>query len=82
MFAIAFYIASRGVSQESIVRDYMFVAAFSVALFFLSGGQTTASDAPYPPYGIISIMAVGLTSNFLFIGLYSSAVSVSGDMSL
>jgi hypothetical protein len=81
MFAIAFYIASRSVNQESIVRDYMFVAAFSTVLFFLSG-QTTATDASYPPFGLISIMATGLTSNFLFIGLYSSAVSVSGDMTL
>jgi len=81
MFAVAFYIASRSVNQESIVRDYMFVAAFSTVLFFLSG-QTTATDASYPPFGIISIMATGLTSNFLFIGLYSSAVSVSGDITL
>lgn len=81
MFAIAFYIASRSVSQESIVRDYMFVAAFSTVLFFLSG-QTTVTDASYPPFGIISILTIGLTSNFLFIGLYSSAVSVSGDITL
>jgi hypothetical protein len=81
MFAIAFYIASRSVNRDSIVRDYMFVAAFSTVLFFLSG-QTTATDASYPPFGLISILATGLTSNFLFIGLYSSAVSVSGDISL
>lgn len=81
MFAIAFYIASRSVTSHSIVKEYMFIAAFGIVLFFLSG-QTTATDASYPPFGLISIVAIGLNSYFLFIGLYSSAVSVSGDVSL
>ena len=37
MFAVAFYIASRSVNQESIVRDYMFVGAFIYRLVFLIG---------------------------------------------
>jgi hypothetical protein len=81
MFAIAFYIAARSVTPQSIVRDYMFIASFGIVLFFLSG-QTTATDASYPPFGLISIIATGLNSYFLFIGLYSSAVSVSADISL
>jgi hypothetical protein len=81
MFAIAFYIAARSVSPKSIVRDYMLIAAFGIVLFFLSG-QTTITDASYPPFGLVSIMSLGLMSYLLFIGLYSSAFSVSGDVSL
>jgi hypothetical protein len=81
MFAIAFYIAARSVTRMSIVRDYMFIASFGIVLFFPSG-QTTAIEASYPPFGLISITAMGLNSYFLFVGLYSSAVSVSGDVSL
>jgi hypothetical protein len=81
MFAIAFYIAARSVTPKSIVRDYMLIAAFGIVLFFLSG-QTTITDASYPPFGLVSIMSLGLMSYLLFIGLYSSAFSVSGDVSL
>lgn len=81
MFAIAFYIAARSVTSHSIVKDYMFIAAFGIVLFFLSG-QTTATQASFPPFGLISIIAIGLNSYFLFVGLYSSAVSVSGDVSI
>jgi hypothetical protein len=81
MFAIAFYIAARSVTPKSMVRDYMLIAAFGIVLFFLSG-QTTVTDASYPPFGLVSIASLGLTSYLLFIGLYSSAFSVSGDVSL
>jgi hypothetical protein len=81
MFSIAFYIAARSVTPKSIVRDYMLIAAFGIVLFFLSG-QTTITDASYPPFGLVSIMSLGLMSYLLFIGLYSSAFSVSGDVSL
>jgi hypothetical protein len=81
MFAIAFYIAARSVTPKSIVRDYMLIAAFGIVLFFLSG-QTTVTDASYPPFGLVSIMSLGLMSYLLFIGLYSAAFSVSADVSL
>jgi hypothetical protein len=60
MFAIAFYIAARSVTRMNIVRDYMFIASFGIVLFFLSG-QTTAIEASYPPFGLISITAIGFT---------------------
>ncbi len=41
-----------------------------------------ASQAAYPPYGIVSISLIGLSCYLIYTGLYSSAVTVSQDTTL
>jgi hypothetical protein len=82
LFGIAFLtIAKSSVHHESIIRDYLTLAAFGVMLFFVST-QNTVAQLAYPPFGLIGALFVGLSAYLMFLGLYSSAISVANDAKL
>jgi hypothetical protein len=85
LFGAAFYsIGRRGTSSSSngnFVRDYMTFAAYGFVLFFVSS-QNTVVQPTYPPFGVIAASFVGLSGFMMFLGLYSSAISVSQDVKL
>jgi hypothetical protein len=82
LFGTAFWAIAKGsLHQESVVRDYLTLAAFGVMLFFVSS-QNTAAEMAYPPFGLIGALFVGLSAYLMFLGLYSSAISVSQDVTL
>jgi hypothetical protein len=86
LFGAAFYSIGRrsgGTSSHNgnFVRDYMTLAAYGVVLFFVSS-QNTVAQMPYPPFGVIAASFVGLSAYMMFLGLYSSAISVSQDVKL
>jgi hypothetical protein len=90
LFGAAFYSIGRSSSGDgaattsvhgNFVRDYMNLAACGVVLFFVSS-QSTVSQFPYPPFGVIAASFVGLSAYMMFLGLYSSAICVSQDVKL
>jgi hypothetical protein len=85
LFGTAFYSVGRSGTISSprgnFVRDYMTLAAYGVVLFFVSS-QNTVAQIPYPPFGVIAASFVGLSAYMMFLGLYSSAISVSQDIKL
>jgi hypothetical protein len=86
LFGAAFYSIGRrsggGASPSgNFVRDYMTLAAYGVVLFFVSS-QNTVAQPTYPPFGVIAASFVGLSAYMMFLGLYSSAISVSQDVKL
>lgn len=81
IFAIAFLSMARAAPPGSSLRDNMIIAACGF-LLFLVAGTGTASQAAYPPFGLISVSFVGLASYMIYTGLYTSAISVSQDATL
>jgi hypothetical protein len=86
LFGAAFYSIGRSgggttTAHGNFVRDYMNLAAYGVVLFFVSS-QNTVAQFPYPPFGVIAASFVGLSAYMMFLGLYSSAISVSQDVKL
>ena len=85
LFGAAFYSVGRSGTTSSprgnFVRDYMTLAAYGDVLFFVSS-QSTVAQIPYPPFGVIAASFVGLSAYMMFLGLYSSAISVSQDIKL
>lgn len=59
----------------------MIIAAYGFILFYIAGSATAAQGA-YPPYGIVSISFIGVSCYLIYVGLYSSAVTVSQDTTL
>jgi hypothetical protein len=59
----------------------MIIAAYGFVLFYIAG-SATAAQAAYPPYGIVSVSFTGLSCYLIYLGLYSSAVTVSQDTAL
>lgn len=81
IFGAAFYSVARTLRRGSDLRNHMIVAAYGFVLFYIAG-SATASQAAYPPFGIISVSFIGLSCYLIYAGLYSSAVTVSQDTTL
>jgi hypothetical protein len=83
-FAIAFWTAGRTLARGTIVRTYMTISAYGLILLFLTnqGILLMATGGHYPPFGLATVSLVGLSAYLILIGIYSSAVSVSQDVSL
>ena len=81
IFGAAFYSVARTLRKGSDLRNHMIVAAYGFVLFYIAG-SASASQAAYPPFGIISVSFIGLSCYLIYAGLYSSAVTVSQDTTL
>jgi hypothetical protein len=51
-------------------------------LLFSSNQATDLALVPYPPFGLATVSFFGLSSFLIFIGIYSSAISVAEDSEL
>jgi hypothetical protein len=81
IFGAAFYSVARTLRGGSDLRNHMIVAAYGFVLFYIAG-SATASQAAYPPFGMVSVSFIGLSCYLIYTGLYSSAVTVSQDTTL
>ena len=81
IFGAAFLSVSRTLRKDSSLRKHMMIAAYGFVLFYIAG-SATAAQAAYPPYGIVSVSFTGLSCYLIYVGLYSSAVTVSQDTAL
>jgi hypothetical protein len=81
LFAIVFITAARQVHHSTIVKEYLFICAYGFVLLF-TAFQGSVIGASYPPFGLTTVSFVGIGSYLIFIGLYSSAISLSQDANL
>jgi hypothetical protein len=80
LFAFAFWFISRRL-PESGVKNFLKITALGFILLYISNHVDVAS-APYPPYGIASLSLLPLATYFVLFGLYSSALSLSQDITV
>jgi hypothetical protein len=81
IFGAAFLSVARTLQKGSALRDYMIIAAYGLLLFYVAG-SAYVSQAAYPPFGLASVAFTGLSCYLIYAGLYSSAISVSQDLTL
>jgi signal transduction histidine kinase len=81
LFGLPFWTIARSLNYNSALKDYMIIAGSGFALFevAITGNVILA---PYPPLGLVSVSFVGISSYLILMGIYSSAVSISGDVKL
>jgi signal transduction histidine kinase len=81
LFGLPFWMIARSLSYSSTLKDYMIIAGSGFALFELA---TTGSVmlASYPPFGLASVLFVGVSSYPMLMGIYSAAISMSEDVKL
>ena len=82
LFGIGFWVTSRTINKSNIVRQYLVITAIGFVLLFVSDQAVTLITTPYPPFGIASVSAVGLSSYLILVGLHYSVVSMSDDAML
>ncbi len=81
IFGAAFLSVARTLRKDSALRNHITLAAYGFVLFYIAG-SAMASQAAYPPYGIVPVSFTGLSCYLIYVGLYSSAVTVSQDTTL
>jgi hypothetical protein len=81
LIGIGFYSVGRAINQNIDIRNYMLVTAYGFVLFFIAASATVIQTG-YPPFGLPNVSFVGLSSFLIFMGLYSSAISISRDVQL
>jgi hypothetical protein len=81
LFGIAFWIVARRLTSKT-VKGYMIIAAYGMTLLFAANQPLSLILVPYPPFGLPSICFMVLASYLVFLGIYSSATSVSEDSRL
>jgi hypothetical protein len=81
LFGIAFWSVARKLGNNAVKR-YMMIAAYGMMLLFSSNQAIGLALVPYPPFGLATVSFFGLASFLIFIGIYSSAISVAEDSEL
>jgi MFS family permease len=81
LFGIAFWTVSRHLTSKR-VRTYMIISAYGMTLLFAANQPTSLILVPYPPFGLASICFMVLATYLVFLGIYSSAISVAEDSRL
>jgi len=82
LFGFAFWTIGRTIRGRSLVKDYVNLSALGFALLFVSNQGIVLTNAFYPPFGLATASFMGLASYMIFVGIYSSAISVSEDSTL
>lgn len=77
LFGTAFFSAARKITESS-VKGYLIIAASGFMLFFMSNQAAFVLQfISYPPFGFPTILFTGLSSYFIMVGIYSSAIFLS-----
>ena len=81
LFGIAFWYMSKSIDHVEI-KNYMIISAYGMMLMFASNQPTGLIQVPFPPFGLVTTAFFGLASFLFLIGVYSSAISVSQDLTI
>lgn len=81
LFGIALWSVARNISSTA-VKAYMMISAYGMMLLFCSNQASGLVLVPYPPFGLATVSFFGLASYLIFVGIYSSAISVAEDSKL
>ena len=81
LFGMSFLLIAWSINSTLHVRKYMLMTGFGFMLF-VNAASATVLQAAYPPFGLANVSFVGLSAFLIYIGLYRSALSISGDVKL
>jgi hypothetical protein len=81
VFGAAFLSIARTLRRGTAIRHYLILAAYGMFIFYIAG-TSSVSQAAYPPFGLVSVAFTGLSTYLIYVGLYSSAVTLSQDLTL
>jgi hypothetical protein len=82
IFGIGFWMIAKNIHKDNIVRSYLIISAYGFLLLFTSNQAIVLIFTQYPPFGLVTISFVGLSSYLVLLGIYSSAISMSKDANL
>jgi hypothetical protein len=81
LYGIPFIIIARTLYRNRYLRDYLIIAACGF-IFLQNVTSAGVFHAPFPPFGLYSVLLTPLACYLLLVALYSSAISISADSRL
>ncbi len=81
LFAVAYLTVARKMKRK-ILKNYMIISSIGIAALFGSLQPGMPFYAAYPPFGLVTITFLGLSSFLLLIGMLGCAAYVSRDNEL
>lgn len=81
LFGIAFWNIARNVNHV-LVKDYLMISAYGLVLLYASNQPLGVTLVPFPPFSLVTISLYGLASYLIYLGVYTSALSVANDSQL
>ena len=69
LFGIAFWTIARNIGNENI-KYFMMLSAFGIMLLSISNVDTGIFMLPYPPFGLVTLSFLGISSYLLLVGIY------------
>ena len=82
IFSLAFWSIARKLGQGSGARSYLILSAYGILFMFVAEEAIYLATAAYPPFGLATTSFMGLSTFLVFVGIYSTAISVAVDTDL
>jgi hypothetical protein len=80
-FAIAFLVIGRKMKRKRM-KTYLIISSIGIVLLFCSMQPGMPFYAAYPPFGLVTLLFLGLSSYLLLVGMLGCAAYVSRDSEL
>ncbi len=80
-FAIAFLSIGRKMKRKSM-KNYLIISSIGIVSLFCSMQPGMPFYAVYPPFGLVTLLFLGLSSYMLLVGMLGCAAYVSRDIEL
>lgn len=80
-FAISFLAVAR-VVRPKVLKTYLIISSIGIVSLFSSMQPGMPFYAAYPPFGLVTLLFLGLSSYLLMVGILGSAAYISTDSEL
>ena len=80
LFGAPFFIIAKRIPSNAL-KEYLIITAWGLIIFNVTTSGNVL-NAAYPPFGFSNVMFQVTACYLIFVGLYSSAISISGDTKL
>lgn len=81
-FGIIFLILSNKIPKHFNLHNYLILCCSGLLLLFVTNQAPLLTMFLYPPFGLVSISSLCVSSYFFYIGIYFSVISISENKEL
>lgn len=81
LFSIPFFLIIKKSNTGKPLSNFLRITAYGLILFF-AAGSATVYHTPYPPFGLLTVSAIGPSSFLMALGVYYSARIISRNRAI
>jgi hypothetical protein len=81
LFSIPFLLIMRKLGTTNPLKNFLRITAYGLILFF-AAGSATIYHTPYPPFGLLTVAAIGPSAYLIALGVYYSARIISRNRTI